>query len=807
MTRTGDQFVAQRDSPLAGKLGGAARSSGAGDSVLISRAGDSAALFSGAEGSVLISGSGDSAALFSGSENSVLSSRSDDSDRRSKSEDSILASESRDSGLPPEPRTRALFSDSAERFLFSESRNFFQLPAKKLAAGSGAGCGTKPGKQSRSRVLIPLLVLVFLLPFSIAKADPYIDAELAPRSVAPGEITQYTLTISNADGAEIDFPPFGDLKVVSGPSQSIQSVMQFSSGRPRVQSTRVYRWILEAPREGTFLIGQASMVFKGQKFRSKALELKVSESQGMAQWEEPDFDQDWDSPANQGSRQRRGQGRSGAQRRSNHPFGSGFDPFEELLDDPFARMFEDITAPPKQSDLFLRASADKKEVYLGEQLSLSLHLFSQADISGVQALSFPKLDGFWSEDIESPTQLYPQQQNIRGRSYRSYMLRKRALFPLRAGEITIDPVEAQVNLALAVFFGAQTETVKRRSAPVTVRVKSLPAEGQPPGFEASNVGSYRLLMEPLPQRIELGQPLEIKVKIEGVGNIRNLKPPVLKLPDGLRAYAPKVSDEVKIVKGRYGGSKTLEWVVLPERTGTFDLPALEFAYFDPQRAEYQSARSKTQQIEVFAPSRPLAAQDHGQARSESAVANLLPTGLRPIRVEASLRSRQLEPVWHKSWFWPWTAAPLLILAFVGLVQGLAGVSKQRLPAKKDPKRARALAEGRLKKVSEQLRRSDGLEEHAAELYSEVARTLIDFLHLRCEPGAQGLGREALLNRLEARDFPPAAIRGLRRVLERCDLARFAPDAGSADKLEEVLKEASWVVSSLDEAAAGKRSAS
>src|SRR5262249_50377405 len=93
-----------------------------------------------------------------------------------------------------------------------------------------------------------------------------------------------------------------------------------------------------------------------------------------------------------------------------------FDPFQHLpfpqqdLDDLDEDQPQNIPIPRSDSDLFLRATLDRDSVYVGEQATLSLYIFSRVDLSSVDTLSMPKLEGFWSEDVDSPSQLSAEQR-------------------------------------------------------------------------------------------------------------------------------------------------------------------------------------------------------------------------------------------------------------------------------------------------------------------------------------------------------------------------------------------------------------
>ena len=153
------------------------------------------------------------------------------------------------------------------------------------------------------------------------------------------------------------------------------------------------------------------------------------------------------------------------------------------------------------SDIFLRNVVDKKKVYLGEQVTMSLLLYARSDVSGVNGMKMPKLDGFWSEDIETPSQINGERRVIDGVAYRVFLLRRKALFPLKAGTLTIDRVEADISLSMGFFFSGGRK-VQRKSAPVSIEVMPLP-KNPPNGFDPANVGTWRLSAEASPESVPL----------------------------------------------------------------------------------------------------------------------------------------------------------------------------------------------------------------------------------------------------------------------------------------------------------------
>jgi hypothetical protein len=615
-------------------------------------------------------------------------------------------------------------------------------------------------------------VLLVLLLGALGAAEARaatIEAELSADSVAPGDQVVFTLTLTDAEGGRLEMPDFGELEAGS-PSQSMQSSLAFSGGTPTVRSSRVYSWALRAPREGRFRIGPATLTLRGESYRTAPLDLSCDGSV---------------TPTPHSPTPR-------AQRRN---------PFSPFQDDPFDALDEQLGrwgagADPfrraGEQDLFLRAIVDKSEAFLGEQITLTLYLFSQADVSGVQTVSFPKLDGFWAEDIEAPTQLTPEIKSIRGVPYRAYMLRKRALFPLRAGELSIDPVEAQVSLGLPLFWGAQPETVKRRSTPLSLQVKPLPAAGQPPAFEAGQVGDFKLTAVATPATVPLGQPVQLRVTVEGVGNVKSLRVPKPALPPGLKTFDPTVTDKVRHAGGKYGGTKTLEFVIIPERTGSFTLPGLELPHFVPAEGRYAVARTPDLALTVTGPLDGLAPGAATGAVGLPSATNVLGGGLRPVRLSGTVAAVATRPPWAEGWFWPLVAGPLVAWAGVALAGLAAGAMRGRDPEKLKVARAKGTAGRRLKEARAHLEAR-----RPAEFHASVAKALLQFVTDKTGLGAQGLTRDELARELKGRGFAPADVDALASMLERCETARYSPGGQEPETMATLLEAARRLIDSMD----------
>jgi hypothetical protein len=429
------------------------------------------------------------------------------------------------------------------------------------------------------------------------------------------------------------------------------------------------------------------------------------------------------------------------------------------------------SAPSRDSDLFIRASVDREQVYVGEQVTLSLYLYSRVDLTQVDPVSMPKLDGFWAEDLESPTTLAPEAKSLNGVPYRAYLLKRRALFPVKAGTLPIEPAEADVTTGF--FFAGRR--VHRAANPLSIKVKPLPS-GAPAGFSEANVGKWKVSIEASPTQVELGSPVTVRVTAEGQGNVRGVALPKLSAPGALRVYDPTSSEKVAVTRGKVTGRRTQEYLVVAQQTGTFTLPSLTMPYFDPELNHYEVSRTDPLTLTV----RPGVAGvasigGPAAAATPSGPRNVLNAGgLRPLRYQPTFVGPRVE-LWRRPVFLAGVAAPptlLLALGLLGLVRGRLSREDADSLSKKKTRAAR----GRLSQA-ERLKATGA----PAAFYGEVERALMGFMEAKLGVPVGGLTREGLDARLRSAGIADALRARVRRVLDVCDIGRFAPGAPEAKR--------------------------
>jgi hypothetical protein len=395
--------------------------------------------------------------------------------------------------------------------------------------------------------------------------------------------------------------------------------------------------------------------------------------------------------------------------------------------------------------------------------------FSRVDLSGINNMSTPKLDGFWSQD-EGPTQLTQEQRVLNGIPYRAYLLKRWVLYPVKSGNLSIGA--AGVDIDTGMLFSQHR--VHRESSEVTIRVKPLPP-GAPPGFSPNNVGKWRLSTEASQAQAELGQPVTFRVILDGRGNLKNVAPPPLTGPPALKIYDPTTSDKSVSNHGKSGGRRVQEYLVVGQQTGSFELPGLEFPYFDPETGHYEVSRTDPIRLAIT-PSTGQAGRGPvagaGAAAAATAKNVLSAGGLKPLRAAASFAVTR-APEWRKPFFVPAVAGPALLwlaLVFGGLVRGTLAKEDAGSQRKRKAREARK----RLARA-EQLRKSG----QPSAFYGEVEKALLGFVEAKLGIPVGGLTRDVLSERMKAAGVSEESAQKVLGVLDGCDHGRFAPGAGDA----------------------------
>jgi hypothetical protein len=424
-----------------------------------------------------------------------------------------------------------------------------------------------------------------------------------------------------------------------------------------------------------------------------------------------------------------------------------------------------------QGDVFLWASVDKQVAYVGEQVTYQLDVYERRQFLNMHLRKTPTFTDFFTEDLSDRESSL---QEVDGVTYRVRPGIARALFPQKAGRLTIGPAEVAIGLR------------RREESPtLELEILPLPAQGRPPKFSPNNVGRYTIATSVDRETVDPGEPFTLTVTIEGTGNIGFIDPGTWPPLRGARRYDPKVETR-RETKEIVGGQRTYKFLVIPERTGKLVIPEHELHFFDPEKKAYDVARSAAIELRVGEEGEETGAEVTAQA--SDAVDDASPTELLadvivmdavPRRLP---RERWLTPV---RWMYGMGAVPVVTALGLG-----AGALWRRF-GPDDRARERARQRARRKALLDQARAAapSGEGFHAA-----VARLLQEVAVQRAGSDGVGLPRPELLRLLEQRGVEPEVCRKLEGLLERCDAARFGSRRGDPKDREALLEDALGLMS-------------
>src|ERR1019366_1797881 len=163
-------------------------------------------------------------------------------------------------------------------------------------------------------------------------------------------------------------------------------------------------------------------------------------------------------------------------------------------------------------------------------------------------------------------------------------------FARTAGRLRLNPSTQMVNLSVGVtgfgfFQQRQYQQFAVTGAPPTIEVRPLPPA--PDGFTGA-VGDFKVASKVVPVHVKVGDPVTWTIELSGSGNWPEVQGlPAREVPGDFQVVQPKPKRTQP--KGKlFEGALAEDIVLVPTRPGTFGLPAVNIAYFDPKAGAYRS---------------------------------------------------------------------------------------------------------------------------------------------------------------------------------------------------------------------------
>ncbi len=586
-------------------------------------------------------------------------------------------------------------------------------------------------------------------------------ASVSTSTVALGDTVILSLDFSGADQTEEPkLPPIQDVVITSlGPSAQRQTSIEMINGRmKRMESVTVsFRFALTPKSLGSFTIPSIAVKSKGREYATDPVAVQVVEA-------------------------------------------------------------------VQQDHVRITVEADKAEVFVGEQVTVTVKFFfdDPKRIVGYDRCSIPwllNLEGFVVEPAEDflkglrgeghmavdgvrnvPFEVTVTKDLNRGKDYTVYSLSK-PMFAASHGARPIPPCVFKCQYAVGArrtsdfFFGPQLipQDVKDlfvRSNEAAIKVNPLPLEGRPQGF-ADAVGEYQMEVSVEPATVRRYDPVTVKTRVFGEGDVQGIKSPRLLDTTGFKVYAGEERVSASREGGRVAGTKFFATLLEPQLASLKEVPPVVFVFFSPRQKRYVTLEKGPFAISVLTaeadsvaaggpPQPPVAVKDGG-----------IETGreIMPIAMDAGGLWNQRGSLWAKR---------LLILTPMPWVVAAGGLLVRRRyrrlresPGLVRAARAMRIAKARLAEAQRAATAGDG-----REYYGLIARAVVEFIADKRNLPPAMISGEAIRGLLLEHGVSQEVADAVSVLLANCDHARFSAD-GVAE-IAQLLNQANGLLSRLDE---------
>lgn len=597
-----------------------------------------------------------------------------------------------------------------------------------------------------------LLMMVMTTAFAVAQT---LTAS-APSRVSVGEQFRlsYTVNTQNVSDFRAGNIP-AEFEVLIGPNRSMQSSYQMINGHTSQSSSITYTYIVAATKGGSYTIPAAHVVVDGKKIASNALTIKVIGSTG-----------------------------------------SNSRPYNDDEGEEVREMGSRISG----SDLFIKVSANKKRVYEQEPILLTYKVYTLVQLSQLRG-DMPDLKSFYTQEVDLPQQKSFSLETVNGRPYRTCTWSQYVMFPQTTGKlhipaITFEGVVIQQNRNVdpfeAFFNGGSgyVEVKKKIEAPgIEIQVDPLP---QRPATFSGGVGKFNISAQLDKTETKANDPITLRIIVSGTGNLKLIKQPVINLPKDFDKYEPKVTEQTKLTTAGIEGSKIYDVLIVPRHQGKYDIPPVEFTYFDTSTKRYETVKTETFHLDVAKGSGASAVSDFsGQDELQE-----LNKDIRFIKTGDADQHLTGDYFFGSTAYWITIAALVLVFIALFVIFRQRAIDNANVTAMRG-KKANKVATKRLKQAARLM-----TDNKPGEFYDEVLRALWGYVGDKLNIPVAQLSHDNISSKLAERGVHQSIIDKFIGALDECEFERYAPGDPKGnmskvydkamlaiEKIEEVMKKA------------------
>ncbi|HEY5653828.1 MAG TPA: BatD family protein [Pontiella sp.] len=382
--------------------------------------------------------------------------------------------------------------------------------------------------ESRKLILLHLFLGTFLLAQGVFAED--VQISIQPELISRLDRATLKVEFIDAKGKDVEIPKIDGLDIRYQGQSSETRIVNFKSS-----SKTIHTYVVTPKKTGDYIIGPVKARFKGGEKTLQA-NLRVVEPK----------------------------------------------------DDPEAQQIAEV--------MFAHISASSGDPFVQQPFDLTLKVYIRGDIQiagsfGLQG-GMPEsgLDGELEWDVSRG-----KREEINGTIFNTYILHTTTK-ALTAGNFTFQP-GVQVNVVIprqrrrsygfddpffGDFFGRQeTRPIVLDCNQIEVEVKPIPVNSRPESF-TGGVGLFDFDVQVGPAKVMTGEPITVKMRIYGEGNLSKITPPSIEENHEFKLY------EARTVSSGNSNEVLFEQVMIPKSDAITHIPEIEFSYFNTQTADFRT---------------------------------------------------------------------------------------------------------------------------------------------------------------------------------------------------------------------------
>lgn len=596
----------------------------------------------------------------------------------------------------------------------------------------------------------------FVILFSLLMILSSLMAQVTVRVQAPSEVIQgdrfrvsYVVNTSDVDDFRID--AFEGLVELYGPSRSQSSSYSIINGKATSSSSVTFTYTVTTDKAGTFRVPAATVTSGGKTVKSASPQITVL-------------------PGGSGQG---GSGQGGA--------GQGGQAHSQQADRMRTQSVGDRIG---SKDLFIAVTASKKRVFEQEAVLLTYKLYTLVNVSELMG-KMPELDGFHVQEINRQKQPELKMEHYNGKNYGTVVWSQYVVFPQQTGELKIPEIKYEATVIqqnrsadpFDIFFGGGSmmqEVKKTVMAPaVTLHVDALPTP-KPSNFSGA-VGKFSLSSSLTPQALKSNDATTLRLRVSGTGNMKLMNAPEVAWPKDFERYDPKTEEKTKIGPNGSTGEVLFDYIAVPRHQGKYELPPVEFCYFDPDARAYKTLTSEGYTIDVAKGKGGSASSGSNLSKEEIEMLN---SDIRFIKTGTPTYQTGDSAFFGSRRYWAYYIGSLLAFIVLAVAFRRYMVANADLVGRRGRKASKA-ATKRLKVARKLMQQND-----ATAFYEETMKALWGYVSDKLNIPVSELSKDNVRGKLTDRNISETLITQFLTTLDDCEFARFAPGdpAATMDKI-------------------------